>query len=178
MPVDFAACYALLQEVTPLPADCGEVCGAACCRDTGEDNGMLLFPGEREYLDARFPERSFQKTDSGDWLLVCDGRCRRDVRPLACRMFPLFPLLRADGRIQAAVDPRAFHVCPLVQMAARIRWQRDFVRTVRRVGRLLAADDACRAFLQEQTKQLEEWERLLPLWSGRSPIQRRKVEIV
>ena len=37
----------ILEEVTPLKADCGRVCGAACCASLeGEETGMLLFPGE------------------------------------------------------------------------------------------------------------------------------------
>ena len=38
--------YSLLEEVTPLPADCGQLCGAACCKGDDE-TGMYLFPGER-----------------------------------------------------------------------------------------------------------------------------------
>ena len=178
MPGDFERCYALLQELTPLAADCGAVCGGACCRDTGEDNGMLLFPGEREFLAAAWPDAAFRQTAGGGWLLTCDGACDRRMRPLSCRIFPLFPMLGADGRIRAELDPRAFRVCPLVQWAQRVCLQRDFVRTVRRVGRLLAADEACRLFLQEQTHELEAWGRLLPDPAGRKPIQRRKVEVL
>lgn len=175
MSVDFALCYALLGERTPLPADCGTVCDGACCRDTGEQTGMRLFPGEWEFLSPHWPETAFRKTADGGWLLVCDGVCDRLHRPLACRIFPLFPLLGEDGRVRAALDPRAYRLCPLARLSQRVRLQRDFVRTVRRVGRLLAADEACRHFLQEQTRELEEWNQLLPDSDGRSPIQRRKV---
>lgn len=176
MPADFTLCYALLQDVTPLPADCGEVCGGICCRDTGEDNGMLLFPGEREYIQGRFAETAFAETTAGGWLLTCNGSCDRRYRPLACRIFPLFPMLSEDGRVRVRLDPRAFRVCPLAKLNERVRLQPAFVRAVRQVGRILAADDACRLFLQEQTHELEQWQRLLGQTGVRTPIQRRKVE--
>lgn len=175
MPADFERLYALLEATTPLTADCGSVCGAACCRDSGKDSGMLLFPGEREYLAGRFPAPCFRPTQDGGALLICEGRCDRRYRPLACRMFPLFPYLDEAGRIRAGYDPRSTRVCPLARLARQTALQRPFVRAVRRTGRLLAADGDCRRFLQEITIQLEELGRLLP--AVRSPIQRRKVDI-
>ncbi len=171
MPADFERIYALFQDKTPLAADCGSVCGAACCRDSGEDCGMRLFPGEREYLAAHWPKDCFRPTRDGGVLLVCDGRCDRRFRPLACRIFPLFPYRETSGRIRADYDPRALRLCPLVKLAGRTRLERSFVRTVRRAGRLLTADRECHRFLREQSGQLEEWKRLLPL--VRVPIQRR-----
>lgn len=136
---------------------------------------MLLFPGERELLAGHFPETAFHPTEDGGWLLVCDGGCNRRYRPLSCRIFPLFPVLEQDGRVRVAIDPRAPRVCPLARFSERVIFRREFVRTVRRVGRLLAADDACRRFLQEQTIQLQEWGRLLP-GGLRRPSSRRKAE--
>lgn len=176
MPADWALCYALLQDRTPLAADCGTVCEGRCCRDTGPDSGMLLFPGEREFLQGRFPETAFAPTAAGGWLLTCSGRCDRRTRPLACRIFPLFPMLGEDGRIRVRLDPRAFRVCPLAKLNERVRLQPAFVRAVRQTGRILAADDACRTFLQEQTHELEQWQRLLGQPGTRTPIQRRKAE--
>jgi hypothetical protein len=37
--------YARLGRLTPIPADCGKLCGKRCCQG-GEDDGMILFPGE------------------------------------------------------------------------------------------------------------------------------------
>ena len=41
----------LLENVTPLPTDCGAFCSAACCKDDPdyETSGMLLFPGEEDF---------------------------------------------------------------------------------------------------------------------------------
>ena len=43
----------LLENVTPLPTDCGAFCSAACCKDDPdyETSGMLLFPGEEALYD-------------------------------------------------------------------------------------------------------------------------------
>lgn len=175
MPADFEQIYSLLENVTPLAADCGSVCGAACCRDTGQDSGMLLFPGEQDYLAGHFPASCFRFTRDGGGLLICEGKCERPYRPLACRMFPLFPYLDKEGRIRTGYDPRAVRLCPLTRLARQIAFERPFVRAVRQTGRLLAADGDCRRFLQEQSIQLEELGRLMP--PLRSPIQRRKVDI-
>lgn len=176
MPVDFERVYSLFDDVTPLAIDCGQICKAACCRG-GPEKGMLLFPGEQAFLSGRWPDTAFHKTRQGDVLFVCGGSCDRCDRPLSCRIFPLFPFYGRDGRIRAGRDPRAFPLCPLARFPRQIPLRRDFVRRVRRAGRLLAADSACRRFLQEQTLKLEEFVRLLPESGGRSPIQRRKVEV-
>lgn len=146
---DFRLLYAMLDDLTPLSADCGGVCGAACCRNCspeGKASGMLLIPGERELLDELITEQDgFSFRPAGkDTLLVCGGHCRREFRPLACRLFPLFPYISDEGRIKAVYDPRAWRVCPLVKECRRVPLQRPFVRAVRRVGRLLAQDGRCR----------------------------------
>ncbi len=77
----------LLHTLTPLKTDCGKLCGGACCQ--GDDaTGMLLFPGE----DALYENCAFAKVLSADFslggtparLLVCQGHCERENRPLAC----------------------------------------------------------------------------------------------
>lgn len=164
--VSAAALYALLGDVTPLPADCGEVCGAACCRGD-ENTGMLLFPCEAAPPFGRVQE-------SGDRrLFVCDGQCDRDHRPLACRLFPLFPYVTEAGRVKAVYDPAAFAVCPLVRLNANVRLRRDFVRRVRRVGRALMRTPDGRAFLIARSREIDELNRFLSLDSARAPICRR-----
>lgn len=166
--MDYRTVFAALGDETPLAADCGQACGGACCREGADGElGMLLFPGE--------PVPSFGRVleAAGGRLFVCGGVCRREERPLACRLFPLFPALGRDGRVRAAYDPRAFHVCPLLRARRQVRLERSFVRAVRRAGRLLAADDRCRAFLREQTAELQEIDRFLRLSGERPPICRR-----
>lgn len=101
MPISEAAQTALLEaralltEVTPLKADCGRLCGAACCLpgEDGEAVGMLLFPGEAALYEsaswAQLLPAHYRLGDEPGQLLVCGGHCPRAERPLACRVFPL-----------------------------------------------------------------------------------------
>ncbi len=166
--VNYNALYALLGDLTPLCADCGEVCGAVCCKGSIHE-GMLLFSGEEAQLQCH--DRVTK--ENGRALYVCDGTCDRVRRPLSCRLFPLFPVVTAEGRVRAAYDPRAFRVCPLVQMQANVRLDRRFVRAVRAVGRQLAATPEGLAFLKEQTEEIGEINRFLRLDETRAPICRR-----
>ena len=164
--------YALLEDITPLTTDCGAVCDGRCCRESADSEGMLLFPGEEALLaDTDFTIRPAE----GGYLLTCDGTCDRTKRPLACRMFPLFPILTEEGRIQAVYDPRGFRMCPLVRECAHVPLDRDFVRAVRRAGRVLAEDSACAAFLRLQSEEITELNRLLKLEEERPPIARRRI---
>lgn len=165
--------YALLDTVTPLHTDCGQVCDGRCCRETADSQGMLLFPGEEEA--AREAGFTLVPAQGGHTLLVCDGTCDRTRRPLACRLFPLFPLVEEDGRIRAVYDPRGYRMCPLVRECAHVPLDRRFVRTVRQVGRILMRDAACAAFLQAQSEEIRVLGRLLPQLEERTPIMRRKI---
>ena len=127
----------LLADVTPLKTDCGKVCGAKCCRSLeDEETGMLLFPGEAGLL------------------AVCPGTCDRNERPLACRIFPLLPVIR-DGTIKIAADQRARAVCPLLRQGIR-GTDPAFRDAVREAGRILAEDPEQREFLEMLTAEQDE----------------------
>ena len=143
----------LLAEKTPLKTDCGKTCGARCCRSLeGEETGMLLFPGEEEaYLGK--PGWTVRKT-AGGLLAVCPGRCERAERPLACRIFPVLPVIR-DGAVKAAADQRAAAVCPLLKQGLK-GMDPAFVDAVREAGKALAAEPEQLAFLKMLTEGLDE----------------------
>ena len=143
----------ILAEVTPLRTDCGKVCGARCCRSLeGEETGMLLFPGEEEdYLER--PEWKLRETPSGI-LAVCPGTCGRAERPLACRIFPLLPVIR-DGAVKVAADERARAVCPLLRQGLR-GMDPAFKDAVREAGKLLAEDEEQKEFLETLTAEQDE----------------------
>ena len=165
--------YALLEDVTPLTTDCGQVCDGRCCHESADSEGMLLFPGEEVLL----AEAGYTICPAeGGYLLTCDGTCDRSLRPLSCRIFPLFPILTEEGRVKAVYDPRGWRMCPLVRECANVQLDREFVRRVRRVGRILAADPACAAFLRLQTEEITYLNRLLGLEEERPPIARRKLK--
>ena len=123
------------------------------------------------------------ETDHGT-LLICSGRCDRADRPLSCRLMPLIPLLRVDREVgqsptnaahcshcasvasaapkavmaecvKVATDLRAKPVCPLARQG-KDALSPAFVAAVREVGRILAEDDAQRAFLVRLTRQQDE----------------------
>ena len=153
----------ILAEVTPLKTDCGKVCGARCCRSLeGEETGMLLFPGEEAYYAGK-PGWTLRRTASG-MLLVCPGSCARDERPLACRLFPLLPVIREDGSVRVTVDQRARAVCPL---ARRGKGTMDpaFIEAVRETGELLASDEEQAAFLRALATEQEELKQLRDLFT-------------
>ena len=158
----------MLADAVPTSGDCGELCGAACCR--GGD-GMWLFPGEADfYADTADPHFSVDPSEgNGDYgFLRCThdgGGCDRDERPLACRIFPYFPMAVRSGRtgryvIRAVVDPRAARVCPLLKTGSPVTDPR-FRLAVRRAGRLLMRDRELRAYLIETSDCLTELFRLI-----------------
>ena len=158
----------ILESVTPVSGDCGALCGAACCR--GGD-GMWLFPGEADfYADNADPHFSVDPSEgNGDWgCLRCPydgGGCDRRTRPLACRIFPYFPMAVWYARrrryvIRITVDPRAARVCPLLKVGSPDTDPR-FKLALRRVGRLLLRDRELRAYLIETSDYLSELFRLI-----------------
>lgn len=143
----------ILAEVTPLKTDCGKVCGARCCRSLeGEETGMLLFPGEEAYYAGK-PGWTLRRTASG-MLLVCPGSCARDERPLACRIFPLLPVIR-EGEVKVAADQRARAVCPLMKQGIR-GMDPAFAEAVREAGKILMEDGAQRTFMERLTEEQDE----------------------
>ena len=153
-----------LKSVTPLKRDCGRVCGAACCRSPeNEETGMLLFPGEEEAYRGK-EGWTIRETAMGP-MAVCPGHCDRDERPLACRLFPLLPVIREDGEVRAVTDLRARAVCPLARQG-RSALDPAFTEAVREAGCLLAADGDQAAFLKRLEEEQEELKRLRKALGG------------
>lgn len=159
--------YRLFDDNTPLPVDCGGLCGGVCCE--GEDAGMFLFPGEDAVYDV-IPKQGFsieysdlEYDDGGRTkrtkIIFCDGDCDRFARPLACRIFPLTPVMDEDGCIDIIVDPRAKSICPLAKTMDIDEYDKDFVKAVRRAFLLLSKNRHVRAFLREYTRYINEFNR-------------------
>ena len=152
--------YAALGELTPMLTDCGLLCGAACCHpDADGQGGVHLFPGERALIGdqdwARVLPASFAP------MLVCDGMCEREHRPLGCRIFPLTPVRGANGRWTVRMDVRARAMCPLAASGTG-GLDPDFVRAVRDALRIVAEDPEGDAFLEKWFALEEEYRK--PLW--------------
>lgn len=147
-----------LKNVTPMKRDCGRVCGAACCRSPeNEEAGMLLFPGEEEAYAGK-DEWAIRETAMGP-MVVCSGTCGRDERPLACRLFPLLPVIGEEGTVHAVTDLRAKAVCPLARQG-RSAMDPAFIEAVREAGNVLAADEEQAAFLKRLDEEQKELKRL------------------
>ena len=149
---------ALLETLTPLKTDCGRLCGARCCASLeGEETGMLLFPGEEDLYEDR---AGWRMVPAGkELLLICPGTCDRKDRPLACRMFPLMPVIRPDETTAVRTDERARGICPLARQGKRAM-DPDFTEAVREAGDMLAREPEQRDFLRRLAEEQEELKEL------------------
>lgn len=162
---------ALLKDQTPMRADCGRLCNAACCQsdETGE-NGMLLFPFEESFYKEPIEGFAYHLADDdtlfkGGKRLVCQGRCVRDQRPLACRLFPLRIRIQSDesgDNMQAVpeLDPRAFCCCPLLDGGDINALSSDFVEAARLAGEKLIRNVYMLEALYNEQKMLDETRKL------------------
>ncbi len=89
-------------------------------------------------------------------LLYCKGSCNRKVRPLACRIFPLFPYVYEDNRISVKFDTRAAGTCPLLLTDLDgIYMSGVFRLMVYKTALALIDDPLISAYLIHLTKELE-----------------------
>ncbi len=147
----FKKAKAIIGEHTPLKKDCGQLCGSACCKGDG-GTGMLLFPNEETSLKV------IEK--GGVRLAVCDGKCDRHQRPLSCMIFPFFPTYNEKGRVEVKTDLRGRGICPMIDRADEIKFNRGFLWRVKKLGRYLAQDEECREFMEgisEEIRLLESF---------------------
>ena len=162
--------YQILDKTTPLRFDCGKLCGRACCQnlpageEAGEDSGMYLFPGEEKALQAAsflniIPVDFEFSPDSSIFLATCKGQCDRNLRPLACRIFPLAPYLTPKDILVIRMDPRAIPICPLAGEPDRNNLHPDFVNAVRKACRLLTGDSQIKAFITGLSRIFNELDR-------------------
>lgn len=132
---------------------------------------MWLFPGEAALYTALSDSHITVEHADGNYdydFLRCThdgGGCDRDTRPLACRIFPYFPMAVRNARtgrisIRVAVDPRAARVCPLLHEGSPAMSPR-FKLAVRRAGRLLLRDRETRSYLIATSDFLTELFRLV-----------------
>lgn len=148
--------YEHLYHETPLGYyNCGRLCDGLCCR--GDCKGMWLYPYEEELFAGK---EGFEVCETegnyGYPMVICSGECDRAERPLACRIFPLFPLvIEEDGKVTIKVirDPRAT-MCPIVRSSKRI--DPSFVRQVRLTARRLIRDEKMFDYMKNVSLELLE----------------------
>lgn len=151
--------YRLFDDCTPLKQDCGQTCQGACCTDEGGE-GMFLYPGEQVMLtNADFltlTPSEFTVQGKRVPVAICKGTCDRNFRPLACRIFPLFPYVKPGSRPVIIMDPRANPICPVARVLKVGDLQPAFVRRVRLTANLLFQFSQTRKFMEEQSELLDE----------------------
>lgn len=157
--------YKLFDRITPIPVDCGNLCNSACC--LGDDFGMYLFPGEKEVYsllnpkwikieDSDFKYTHNEKTYSLP-IAFCNGKCDRYQRPLACRIFPLTPILDDDGKLKIINDPRGKAVCPLCKTFKLEDYDKQFLRQVQNTFLLLMKNKQFASFMVEYSDYLNDF---------------------
>lgn len=152
------SCYSVLKKETPLDFDCGKLCDGRCCKGDNK-TGMILFPGEENLIDDNI---NVIKDENGFSVAVCDGTCDRNKRPLSCRIFPVFPVIKNDnGReyVEVEFDVRAD--CPL--LSGEIEINRRFCKAVKRVGKyLLLNEETARTyrFLSDEISDIIEFQKI------------------
>ena len=157
--------YRMFDHVTPAKSDCGVLCDHICCR--GDEGGMYLFPGEKSVYRLLNPDwiRIEQSDFTYSWegkkkklpIAFCKGKCDRYQRPLACRIFPLTPILTDQGSLKIIVDPRAKSMCPLSKVWEIEDFEPQFLTNVERTFRLLLKNREFYAFMQEYTKYIKDF---------------------
>lgn len=138
--------YKALEKVTPLKKDCGVLCDAACCAESDERTGMLLFPYEEKMLENAGFEIEESNCEYGDdktaKILFCSGSCDRKFRPLACRIFPLMPYKKPGEKMKIIMNPAAVSMCPLARSLKVSDLEPRFVKEVTRaMNRILKLKD-------------------------------------
>ncbi len=150
--------YRLLETVTPCKTDCGKRCGAACCMDSDAGSGMYLYPGEAKMISpvprwANIEPSGFFYDGRETDFFSCCGKCERQLRPLACRIFPLVPYKKAGERMKIIYDPRALSMCPLRPEEL----EPAFVTAVTRAMRAVVKIREGRAFIEAQSRLIDEY---------------------
>lgn len=160
----YRSAWALLENLTPLPIDCGALCGGACCDDGGQDDaGMYLFYKEelmyKNNPDSICIEESeflYGDDDTRALIAMCPGKCKRSARPLACRIFPLAPYKKEGEPLRIIMDPRARAMCPLAKTMRVDKLDERFVHTVTLIFKVLIRNKKIRDFIIELSYLMDE----------------------
>ena len=157
----YKSIYKYYGETTPLLVDCGKLCNGACCEsDDNEETGMYLFPGEEKLFynnpDFKIIPSEFEYDGKYANILICKGHCKRELRPLSCRIFPVIPYIK-NNNTKLIFDPRAKSVCPLAELTDFSQLDREFIRKTENVIRLLMKFSETRIFLESLTDILDDY---------------------
>lgn len=145
----------IIGDSTPFKKDCGMLCGAACCKG---DGGMYLFPHEKPLsADFEIQKSNFKVLGENVPILFCNGKCGRNLRPLACRIFPLLPYVSVTGDFETILDPRGKTMCPVVFSNDLTLIDKTFFKKVELVGKILMLNPETAEFIYELSRLCDEY---------------------
>ncbi len=173
----YKAIYRLLNKVSPLPSDCGQLCSAACCSCGGDaadengldfDMGIYLLPGEEKLFSRKETWLKWSVENAEDYefpdswqgkiyFVRCKTppHCPREKRPLQCRFYPLAPYLTDDGKLRLILSPADLpYSCPLI--ADNIPLQPSFIKATYTVWKRLIRDPVIRDLVEMDSKELRK----------------------
>ena len=165
---DYLEIYRMLEEVSPVPYDCGMICGAACCDPDrkGEDLGIYLLPGEEKVHDMSDPWLKWDKEKAKDYDFpdswegivyfadcTCSPEdCNREKRPLQCRSFPLAPHINPEGKLVLIYDDSDVpYSCPLIESGSEL--SEDFMKATYLAWKKLTTDPLIRDLVMYDSAQ-------------------------
>ena len=167
--------YRRWDDCTPVPFDCGTICGAACCMaDGGETMGIYLLPGEEKVHDKKDPWLTWSMDEAQDYdfpeawrgkvpFVTCRGpeHCNRKKRPIQCRTFPLRPYLTGEGELLMIYDDDELpYVCPLIENETQLDEQ--FIRICYENWRILVQDPLIRDIVKMDSQAIDIAAKLNP----------------
>ncbi len=145
----------IIGDATPFKKDCGMLCGAACCKG---DGGMYLFPHEKPMsADFETKESNFKVLGKNVPIMFCSGKCSRDLRPLACRIFPLLPYISVEGDFKIILDPRGEPMCPVAYADDLSLIDKKFLKKVEFIGKILMLNPETAEFIYELSRLCDEY---------------------
>jgi hypothetical protein len=160
--INWSSLYQQLGTVTPLPVDCGKLCGSKCCTEWDNGAGVNLLPGEEKLFQgldwcqiAPIPKIEAAFPGEHSYILQCQGKCPRHQRPLLCRTFPLAPYMEAGQAISLVFDEAGWLICPLVQLGDLRQLDPRFVRRVLAVWQQLAEDKSIKNYIIARSKEID-----------------------
>ncbi|MGI6731345.1 MAG: hypothetical protein ACOX5F_05510 [Anaerovoracaceae bacterium] len=173
----YKAIYRLLDKVSPLSSDCGQLCSAACCTCGGDsldedgkdfDMGIYLLPGEEKIFNRDEPwlKWSVENAEDYDFPDSWHGKiyfvrcttpphCPRNMRPLQCRFYPLFPYLSQDGKLSLILSPLNLpYECPLV--VDKMTLEPSFIQATYTVWKRLIKDPYIRDLVEMDSQGVRQ----------------------
>ena len=171
---DFKKIYDMLDNATPFIHDCAASlsCSEACCKvpeDYDHDMGMYMLPGEDvmhdledDWLNWRIAAynahdlpKEWKDREDPIYVVMCNGpeHCKRELRPIQCRTFPLTPYIDEDGALHIVKYPGHLpYTCPLI--TEDISVDKRFVELVYEAWSILVADEMIRHMVVHDSKFL------------------------